>query len=89
MAKRASKGKINDVLSAALTEELAEVRKRWKEDGEEDGKPRKKGEFIHGAVERMRVIDRCLKHQSILLNTDDSEFGSAFGKTKKGDSDEE
>lgn len=70
-------GKLNAELGKALAEELKEVRKKHPKDHEHAG------EFIHNALERMRVLDRCLKYESIALKADNPEWGSEFDKEKE------
>ncbi len=35
---------------------------------------------MYGAVERMRILDRCLKLEGLKLKVDDAGFGENFGK---------
>lgn len=60
-------GKVNAALEKALNDELKEITKRG-----EDGK------FIASATERMKILDRCLKWQSIKLHTVDEDWGKNF-----------
>ena len=71
---RGNTGKLNKELEKALAEELKEVTRKHPKGHEEEGR------FVYSTVERCRVIDRCLKMQSIQLKADNPEFGAEFGK---------
>ncbi len=71
MAKKP--GKIDALVEKALNDELKEVTRRHSVGHD------KAGEFVYSSVERMRVIDRVLKLQSIKLKASDPEWGAAFG----------
>jgi hypothetical protein len=72
---RANGGKLDAALAKAIADELREVTQRHPKNHE------KEGQFVYGTVERMRVIDRALKLQSLKLKTDDPEWGKEFDKT--------
>lgn len=75
-------GAVSQALEDALADELKEVTRKWgKKDAIPEGK--KEGEFVYGTVERMRVIDRALKLESLKMKVDDAGFGSNFGKDEK------
>lgn len=76
---RNSGGKVSKALEKALEEELKEVTRRWRaSDAIPEGK--KEGDFIYEAVSRMRILDRCIKMESLKLKVADDSFGSEFGK---------
>lgn len=80
--KAKSAGKLDAQLEAAIADELKEVTRKHKEDAEAvDGeRGHKRGEFVYGTVERMRVIDRALKLAALKLKMDSPEWGSEFEK---------
>ena len=69
-------GRIDSALEKALAEELKEITRKHTE-GEN------KGQFAYNTMERMRVIDRCLKHQAIKLKANDETWGEAFSGGKE------
>lgn len=73
MAKAAG-GKLDSALAKAIADELKEVTKRHPAGHEQAG------QFVYGTVERMRVIDRALKMQSLKLKADDPEWGREFNR---------
>lgn len=89
MAAKAKQGKLNVELERALAEEVKEICRKHKEDvwdGEGDARVQlaKKGGYVYGVLDRMRVYDKALKLESIKLKADDPEWGAEFDGPKEG-----
>ena len=82
MTTKKSSGKVTEALDQAITDELAEVRRKHDADvNDPDGKVMaKKGEFVYPLPERMKVYDRALKLEAIKAKLDGTEWGSKFKK---------
>lgn len=80
MTKKKKAGKINPVLTRAITALVQEVMKP--EDppkaGEEPKAPR------YTLTDKMKVLDRALKHEAIRLKVQVEEEGSFFDPQSKG-----
>ncbi len=74
-------GKLDAALEKALADEVKEITKRHKEDGE----GYKKGDYVYGVVDRTRVYDRALKLEFLKAKIVSPEWGKAF---EKGPNDE-
>ena len=75
MARKSEQGKhVSAALIAAMDEELKEITKRHPAGHD------KAGEFVYGALDRMRIIDRACKIDALKMKGDSTEFGTAFKK---------
>lgn len=69
MASKSKGGTLNATLERALADELTEIMKK---NGD--------GSFVHNALERCRIIDRCLKWESVKQKLENPEWGKEFDK---------
>lgn len=78
MSKRKTNS-VSTVLQEAMDEEVREIRRKYQR-GDTIPAGKKEGDFVYDTLERMRILDRALKLESLRLKQDDPGFGSGFEK---------